>query len=69
MRTADSRIIGHLEFAVKTGMVLELAIIMRQWTAKLSNKCPRCDHPNLNVTAHNGWIVWQVLLIYPRIVI
>ena len=60
----DSQSISRLEFAnkVKTGMVLELSIVLRQKGALQDNKekCPRCQKINLNCAKTNGWIEWNV---------
>jgi hypothetical protein len=70
MRSEDSRVINHTEFAstVRPGMVLEMNIILRKNSNFQANKekCPRpqCRHINLNVTATNGWIEWRVFLCY-----
>lgn len=70
MRNEDNEIIKRSEFAVKSGMLLELTIVMRQRTALQNHKkCPRCNHPNLDVAPRHGWIDWQVCWIHTEIVI
>lgn len=58
LRTMDNRIISQSDFAVQSGMTVEMAIVMRQSTANQKNKCPCCDHLNLNATTHHDWIEW-----------
>jgi hypothetical protein len=61
----DSQFINPAEFANKvvSGMVLETSIVLRLLTSFEDNeKCPRCGHIDRKVTAHCGWIEWQVPL-------
>jgi hypothetical protein len=56
----DNQIIRRSDLiAMEPGMKLEMSIVMRQKTAN-QQKCPRCDHINLQVASRNGWIEWQV---------
>jgi hypothetical protein len=68
MHTENSQAINRSELGtvVESGMILEMSIILRQRKAFLDNKekCPRCGRLNLNVTANQGWIEWQVPLNY-----
>lgn len=61
IRAEDSQAINCLGFAVESGMVLEMSIVMRRTTSQENiEKCPRCGHLNSNATADNSWIAWQV---------
>lgn len=67
IRADNNQVIGWSELpnTVESGMILEMSIILRQETAfqNTKEKCPRCGHVNLNVTANRGWIEWKVLFI------
>lgn len=58
----DNQIISRSQFpgVVKSGMILEMSIIVRQRTTTLQDHkrtCPRCGHYN---SSGSGWIEWQV---------
>ena len=59
LRAEDSQVIGPSEFAttVKSGMVLELSIVMHQ-TTSYQEECPRCGHINSGLIASEAWVVW-----------
>lgn len=67
LHTEDSRIISSLEsdFTVKTGMKLEISIIIRRGAA-LQKSCPVCRRVNLDDNFPNGWIEWKVPLNFYR---
>jgi hypothetical protein len=61
----DGQIINpsQIESMAAPGTVLEMSIIVRKHHVSFRDhkeKCPRCQHINLNATLTSGWIEWKV---------
>lgn len=55
--SADSQIISRSELAskVKSGMVLEIVIVLRK-TIAFQRECLRCGYVNSNAAGDSGWV-------------